>query len=90
MFLFSIVFPSVKCAHLRQRICIQKDGYNIFLLILSMYKDPYMHKKNFTKYNKKGQIEYVIFFLEKGPIVIIKSEMFEKLRRPREFWKIPN
>ena len=29
------------------------------------------------KYNKKGQIKCFIIFLEKGPIVIINSEMLD-------------
>ena len=41
-------------------------------------------------YNEKGQIECFIFFLEKGPIVIFNSDIFEKFRPPTGFWKIPN
>ena len=39
---------------------------------------------------KKGQIECFIFFLEKGPIVIFNSDIFEKFRPRPRFWKIPN
>ena len=62
----------------------------IFFFFFYLCTRPHMHKRKFHIYNEKGQIECFIFFLGKVPIVIINSDIFEKLRPLRGFWKIPN